>query len=72
MPDDILWFVTYEDEILYLVGRMEVARIVGQHEAEQYLHSTELWEATYHAGETWYCVTGNIYQPHGSRSSTAL
>jgi len=46
---DILWFVTYEGGTLYLVGCMEVARVVGQHDAERILQSDNLWEATYHA-----------------------
>ena len=48
VPGDILWFVTYENGGLYLIGRMEVERVVSQHEAERILQNDNLWEATYH------------------------
>ena len=48
-PGDILWFVTYEGGTLYLVGCMEVDRVVPQHEAERILQRDNLWKAKYHA-----------------------
>lgn len=47
---DCLWIVTSEGpNDLVLVGRQRVDRIVGQLEAEQLLHSPNLWQAEYHA-----------------------
>ncbi|MDX6270298.1 MAG: hypothetical protein QOD28_1521 [Acidobacteriota bacterium] len=46
-PGDVLWVVTYEHGKLYLLGRLDVARVVSQSEAERILKE-KLWKAKFH------------------------
>lgn len=45
---DIVWVITYNKGTLFLIGRMEVGRVIDQAEAEQFFGTTDLWEASYH------------------------
>lgn len=45
---DVLWLITYQDDKLFLVGRVQVGKVVSRREAERLLGTTDLWDARYH------------------------